>query len=283
MASLLTVLNKIGGGISATGIKTVADIRQISPVDELKQVLGLEPDLQAQAARESGGFFTSPAVISVVKALGSFVPGGGTAGSIAQGLSATDNVYGLAPGPASTLQALTGGNTMGFFDSLFDSGGSSVDSTGFDLGIGASSTPFDFNALLNTGVGLAGQFFGGGSSAIPTQLAMTPAIVGGGGMIARGVGALATRYPQLAARLANLGLSRSAAYAQLKRFGPASLISLVFAANEIAQLASSGSGRRRMNICNGRALRRANRRVQAFHNFYKRTCGIATRRRKRAC
>jgi hypothetical protein len=110
----------------------------------------------------------------------------------------------------------------------------------------------------------------------------------GGVMALRGLGAygirgLAARFPQLASRLAATGLTRGAAYGMLKRFGPSALIALGFAGLEISQLAVSGSGRRRMNICNGRALRRASRRVAAFHNFYKRTCGLPTVRHRRKC
>jgi hypothetical protein len=279
LASLLQIVKQLGAGNAATGIKTVADIRNLTPAHELNQILGLEPDLAAQAARESGGFFTSPLVTSVVKAIGSFVPGGGTAGSIAQGLSAADNVYGLPSGPANTLRTLTGGNTMGFFDSIFDSGGSSVDSTGFDVGI--SSTPFDFNNLLNQGVNVLGGFLSPQMNAggVPMNMAAAP-VIGGGAMVVRGAGALARHFPQLAAKLGALNMSRSAAYSMLKKFGPAALTGIGFAAVEVAQLASSGSGRRRMNICNGRALRRAQRRVSAFHNFYKRTCGNPVRRRR---
>jgi hypothetical protein len=109
-------------------------------------------------------------------------------------------------------------------------------------------------------------------------------IVGGmRGLAAYGIRGLAARFPQLAQRLNATGLTRGAAYGMLKKFGPAALLSLGFASLEISQLAVSGSGRRRMNICNGRALRRANRRVQAFHNFYKRTCGNPVRRRSKRC
>jgi hypothetical protein len=104
------------------------------------------------------------------------------------------------------------------------------------------------------------------------------------GLAAYGIRGLAARFPQLAQRLASTGLTRGAAYGMLKKFGPAALLALGFASLEISQLAVAGGGRRRMNICNGRALRRANRRVQAFHNFYRRTCGVARHhRRKKSC
>jgi hypothetical protein len=175
---------------------------------------------------------------------------------------------------------------MGYFDSLFDSGGSSVDTTGFDAGFGGTGgSGIDFSGLFNTGVQALGSFLTAqqGSGRVPITMADTVPMVAGGAMVARGIGALATRFPQLAARLGALNLSRSAAYSMLKKFGPAALTGIGFAAVEVAQLASSGSGRRHMNICNGRALRRANRRVQAFHNFYKRTCGTSVRRRKTRC
>jgi hypothetical protein len=172
---------------------------------------------------------------------------------------------------------------MGFFDSLFDAGGSSIDTTGFDAGIGGG-TPFDFGNLLNTGVNVIGGFLSPqtGTGRVPMTMADTLPAVIGGGMIMRGAGALARHYPQLAAKLASLNMSRSSAFSMLKKFGPAALTGIGFAAVEVAQLASSGSGRRRMNICNGRALRRAQRRVSAFHNFYKRTCGSPGRKRRSA-
>jgi hypothetical protein len=101
-----------------------------------------------------------------------------------------------------------------------------------------------------------------------------PAVIGAGGAVVRGGGAM------IASRLASLGLNRSTAYTMLKKFGPASLIGLGLTAVEVAQVAKSKGGYRRMNMCNGRALRRASRRLEGFHRFYKRTCGLPVHQRK---
>jgi hypothetical protein len=178
---------------------------------------------------------------------------------------------------------------MGLLDDLF-SGASSAISSGVNsvesfFGSSDQGTPtFDpsggFNlsgldGLLNTGASTNPAIYSNAMSAAPM-------IVGGMTGLARyGIRGLAARFPQLQGRLAATGLTRSAAYGMLKKFGPAALISLGFASLEISQLAVSGSGRRRMNICNGRALRRASRRVEAFHRFYKRTCGTPVRHSRR--
>jgi hypothetical protein len=105
-------------------------------------------------------------------------------------------------------------------------------------------------------------------------MAAVPAVIGAGGAVVRGGGAM------IASRLASLGLNRSTAYTMLKKFGPASLIGLGLTAVEVAQVAKSKGGYRRMNMCNGRALRRASRRLEGFHKFYKRTCGLPVHRKK---
>jgi hypothetical protein len=170
---------------------------------------------------------------------------------------------------------------MGFFDDIFG-GSDSTDAvgSGFNSGISGGSS-FDWTGLLNTGVGLAGQIIrgGGGSQGVPTQfggasMAAVPMVIGAGGAVMRGGGAM------IAARLASLGLNRSTAYTMLKKFGPASLIGLGLTAVEVAQVAKSKGGYRRMNMCNGRALRRASRRLEGFHRFYKKTCGLPVHQRK---
>jgi len=177
---------------------------------------------------------------------------------------------------------------MGFFDSIFDTGTSLFDSavSGVENLFGGSpaSTVQDFGSFgsggLPAGYGLLSE---SGASTVPaiysnTQLAP---MIAGGALVARG---LAARFPQLMARLNASGISRSKAYSVLKRYGPAALTGAGFAALEVSQLAVAGPGRRRMNICNARALRRASRRIEGFHKFYKRTCGMPTySRRRRKC
>jgi hypothetical protein len=164
---------------------------------------------------------------------------------------------------------------------LFDSAVSGVES----LFGGGTPPPTDFGSFDFSQFSPSSLLSGQGASTVPAiyQNAQwqAPAVMALGGLARYGIRGLAARFPQLAGRLNATGLTRSAAYTQLKRFGPAALIALGFAATEISQLAVAGSGRRRMNICNGRALRRASRRVSAFHNFYKRTCGLPVHRSRR--
>ncbi len=147
----------------------------------------------------------------------------------------------------------------------------------------SSNSGFDFSGALNTGVGILGNIFGRNASQGVPMVMQTSASAGV--PIVRGVTAIARmgsrRFPELMARLSALRMTRSSAYSMLKRLGPAALVGMGFASQEVAQLASSGSGYRRMNICNGRALRRASRRIDAFHKFYRRTCGTSVTRHKR--
>ncbi len=174
------------------------------------------------------------------------------------------------------------GGNVGFFDDIFGS----ADSIGDNFSSGLSSTSFDYGALLNTGVGLANRFLAprnnNNSSSImmPPQLtsATLPAVIGAGGMVVRGA------MTALAARLAAVGLTRASAWSLLKSQGPTALLALGLTAAEVVTVARKGSGRRRMNMCNGRALRRAQRRLTSFHNFYKKTCGMpSVRHRKKSC
>ena len=180
------------------------------------------------------------------------------------------------------LSPVVGRVPMGFFDDIFG-GSDSTDAVGssFDAGLGGGGgSSFDWTGLLNTGVGIANRAFsGGGGQGVPTQfgaagMAAVPAVIGAGGMVVRSAGGI------IAARLASLGLNRATAYTMLKKFGPASLIGLGLTAVEVAQVARSKGGYRRMNMCNGRALRRASRRLEGFHRFYKRTCGLPVHRKK---
>ena len=180
------------------------------------------------------------------------------------------------------LSPVVGRVPMGFFDDIFG-GSDSTDSigSGFNAGIGGGpGSSFDWTGLLNAGVGLASQAIGGGrSQGVPVQfgastMAAVPAVIGAGGMVVRSAGGM------IAARLASLGLNRATAYTMLKKFGPTALLGLGLTAIEVAQVARSKGGYRRMNMCNGRALRRASRRLEGFHKFYKRTCGLPVHRKK---
>lgn len=168
---------------------------------------------------------------------------------------------------------------MGFFDDIF--GGSDSSETSFSAGL-APDPGINWGNLLNTGANIVGSFFAPQSQGVPpmiqSNLAMLPSVVRGGSMVVRGAGAA------LSARLASIGLNRATAWTLLKQQGPTALLALGLTAVEVGQLARSRGGHRRMNMCNGRALRRASRRLEGFHKFYKRTCGLPVRRSKsRSC
>jgi len=81
---------------------------------------------------------------------------------------------------------------------------------------------------------------------------------------------LATSLAQLRAR--GMNVKRSQLYRMLKRFGPELLVTggLLTAAG-VNELLIAGPGHRRMNAANAKALRRAARRIKAFHGL----CGTA--------
>jgi hypothetical protein len=180
----------------------------------------------------------------------------------------------LAYGDGTTAVTLEG-ESMGFFDDIFDSAADLL----------PSNAGIDYGAILNAGVGAgirALNNYGTGSqgtpSIMPSSLAGMPAVMTVGGAVAVRAGSA------IAARLATMGLTRAKAYSLLRRYGPASLTAIGLTALEVAQVAQGGSGRRRMNMCNGRALRRAQRRIDSFHRFYKKTCGVpSVHRRKKSC
>lgn len=170
---------------------------------------------------------------------------------------------------------------VGFFDDIF--GSNDAPGSNFDAGLSGGGSAFDYVGLLNTGVGLANRFLGSSNNNLmipPTMVtsATLPAVIGAGGMVVRGA------MTALAARLAAVGLTRASAWSLLKSQGPTALLALGLTAAEVVTVARKGTGRRRMNMCNGRALRRAQRRLTSFHNFYKKTCGMPTyRHKKRTC
>lgn len=183
----------------------------------------------------------------------------------------------IAYGDGSTA-ITSGGGSMGFFDDIF---GNSTDT------IGDSSSIFsgvDYGQILNAGVGAGLRAINNYSSqSTPSimpgaALAAVPAVIMGGSAVAVRAGSA------IAAKLATMGLTRVKAYSLLRRYGPASLTAIGLTALEVAQVSQGGSGRRRMNVCNGRALRRASRRLEGFHKFYKRTCGLSVKtRRRKSC
>lgn len=228
----------------------------------------MERKRQQDAANREGRF-GQPFIAPVLSAT-SFIPGVGTASSIATGL-----VTRLATEPIQPVRR----TPMSFFDDIFGNFDSPADS-GFAAGL-APDRGFDFGGLLQSGVNLATTLLAPRTQGMPANLAMSPAlpaVVGAGGIVVRGAASA------IAARLAAIGLTRQTAWTLLKQQGPAALLALGLTAAEVVHISRSGSGRRRMNMCNGRALRRAQRRLSAFHNFYKKTCGLPSlRSRKRKC
>lgn len=267
--------------ISQSGLSTVNEVLLEPcrlPYTSAEQVLRCT---QASIENTPKPSWLESTLVPIIQPISNFLlPGSGAVTALVQtgsGLGETPNIRsGLNP----VQRFLNQGGNMGFFDDVFGSNDSPGDN--FNAGL-APSTSFDFNQLLNVGVGALGNFLQGqNSQGVPPMLqsnmAMLPAVRAGVPMIRSG-GAI------LAARLTSLGLTKSTAWSMLKKFGPASLVGVGLTSLEIAQIAQSKGGHRRMNMCNGRALRRASRRLEGFHKFYKRTCGLPVHRRKssRSC
>lgn len=112
-----------------------------------------------------------------------------------------------------------------------------------------------------------GQF--GQPQVLQTSMAAVPAIVRGGAMVGR---SFFNRFPNLATAIQGylnrgIAVNRSKLWSLLKRFGPDFLISGgILTAAAVSELTIAGPGRRRMNPGNVKALRRAHRRMKAFHN-----------------
>ena len=271
--SLLNVLDAFGGGDRLAGVQVVADLRQIPLETELKYITGELADPDAASARQSSGFFEQPGVVKAISTVGKAVTGAFSFGLIPAAITAVEKsqLPSTPPSPQQKLQALTGGN-MGFFDDVFDSGTSIFD-----------AQQIDYSGLFNQAAGAGISYLNSltRSQSVPSNLAVVP---GGavGAMVPAVMGAARVGMTALARKLASIGLTRSAALSQLRRFGPSALIALGLTAFEVSQVASMKS--RRMNMCNGRALRRAQRRLSAFHSFYKRTCGLpSVRHRRKSC
>jgi len=161
--------------------------------------------------------------------------------------------------------------------------------SGAGNGIGSSAQSFNWNGLLNLGVGLATNALAPRSSGYPVSsvapasMAAVPAIGRVGAVVGRG---FFNRFPNLAAgmqRLRNAGqnVTRAKLHSVLKRFGPEFLISGgLLTAAAVQELAVAGSGRRRMNPANAKALRRSVRRIESFHRLCKSTDIVKGRRRR---
>ncbi len=188
------------------------------------------------------------------------------------------------PPPKSQLREATfsGAQPMSIFDDIGGIFG------GGSVGAG-TDTAFNWNGLLNLGVGLATNALAPqrtsfpASSVAPASMAAVPAIARGAATVGR---SLFNRFPNLATgiqRLRNAGqnVSRAKLYSVMKRFGPEFLISGgLLTAAAVQELAVAGSGRRRMNPANAKALRRSVRRIESFHRLCKSTDIVNSRRRR---
>lgn len=150
----------------------------------------------------------------------------------------------------------------------------------------------DLGGIFKTGSQILGgnqnQYFQTASNVLGLASALTPAKTGpamaarplltpalrGGAMVGR---TFFQRFPNLAnslQQLRNRGMNvkRSQLYRMLRRFGPELLVTggLLTAAG-VNELMLAGPGHRRMNAANGKALKRAARRIKAFHSL----CGTA--------
>lgn len=153
---------------------------------------------------------------------------------------------------------------------------------------GGNQNPY-FQGISNIAT-LAGQF-------APQPVAMrlpvprpTVPMVGGAALGRSVVGrGFFNRYPNLATSmqaLRNMGrnITRSQLYSMLKRFGPELMITGgILTAAAVSELIQAGSGRKRMNPGNVKALRRSMRRVEAFHKICMRADTLRKPRRSKPC
>lgn len=234
----------------------LGDVR-ISPVSEVRQLLGQEPDpLKAYANRPINPFLetTLPALLGA---------GVGIVGGVGGSLLTKGQTLLAAPPKTGGRMAFADGDS-GYF------GVSDVFS-----GIGKALQGNIGQQLLGIGTqalqGYVTQQLSAGGPDLPpfSTAAATPAIVRAGGMMARG---LAVRFPTLYAAIQGylargINVTRSQLWSLLKRFGPDFLISGgILGAVAVSELMMAGPGRRRMNPGNVKALRKAHRRMKAFHN-----------------
>lgn len=185
---------------------------------------------------------------------------------------ATRNPSLLIPNTGANPMALDLGGLLGSVGSIF----------------GGNQNPV-FNGISNV-ANLASNF-------VPQPVAMrlpgagttAPMIRGispGRAIVGRG---FFNRYPNLATGiqgLRNMGrnVTRSQLYSMLKRFGPELMISGgILTAAAISELMQAGSGRKRMNPGNVKALRRSMRRVEAFHKICVRADTLRKPRRSKPC
>lgn len=274
MASAIDILKNTFGVQSVTpfdpGVQKLAEIRSgeilpgqfvtITPESEAAQLLGLIPD-PLKGIKIKGNEFldtTLPTLLGVFS---------GLVGGIGAGIAtkvATKATELQAPSTSSVPLQPTGGRIMSFADG---------DSSGFQL-----PTFGDINQLLQGGLGqgllqlgttaIQSAFTGTGTIQ-PASMAAVPMIARAGAVVGR---SFFNRFPNLATAIQgyiNRGIpvTRAKLWSLMKRFGPEFLISgSILTAAAVSELMVAGPGRRRMNAGNVKALRRAHRRMKAFHN-----------------
>lgn len=273
---------------------TFSNITSLLKNAPLGEALGL-PALQKAGyglefvPSESGGAFTGQVVANVART----TPGILDDPAFHQflGVGALIGGGALAAGPGlTTLQslALKAGQTgiTKFIESRQPRGGTPMAFEDGDTGFGFGDFFSGVGKVLQGGFGQ--NLLGVGTQALSgfvqnqfapqpvsfqnpfqTSMAAVPSIARGGAMVARG---FFNRFPSLATgiqALRNKGanVSRSSLYSLMKRFGPDFLIGGgILTAAAVSELAMAGPGRRRMNPGNVKALRRAHRRMKAFHH-----------------
>jgi hypothetical protein len=257
----------------------------ITPTSEALQLLGkIDDPLKAYSMRNPNEFLdaTLPKILGVVTGLV-----GGVGGALAVGAQKAALEVSKKPTtlrPTGGLMAFEDGDSgFGFGDFFGGVGKVLQGQLGRDLlSLGTQAGSQYISQQFAPQPGFAGGSFG---SPAPTSLAMVPAIARGGAMVARG---FFNRFPNLALgiqALRNKGanVTRSSLYSLMKRFGPDFLIGgAILSASAVSELAMAGPGRRRMNPGNVKALRRAHRRMKAFHNVCRTNDTLLTHRRGKA-
>jgi hypothetical protein len=282
--------------VKALSLPVVAALQNRTPELVAAQLVGLAPDPQAAAKRGHSGI--ENLIQSLAPVVASFIPGGSTGYSLATKLTqAQPTPQTVASVRSNINQVLSlGGSPMSFADGssggIFDSFPSLPDLTNvFQGGLGQN--------LLNLGTQAASQFITSqfapayspfntpspGGAAMPVMAAV-PAIARGGAVVGRG---FFNRFPNLAVVIQSLrnqgkSVTRAKLWSLMKRFGPDFLISGgILTAAAASELAMAGPGRRRMNAGNVKALRKAHRRMTAFHHICtKNDTLLHARRRKTA-
>lgn len=243
--------------------------------EELRNIIATAPIIKDTSTFKGFNIWTDLAKFAVFGASGIASSGLSFVGAGVKELSAPEQ-----PSPINSVTINREVQPMAFFDDI----GSFFDS-------GSSGTSFDWNNLLNLGVGLATNALAPQRSVVsmaPASMAAVPAIAGAGRAVATVGRSLFNRFPNLATgiqRLRNAGqkINRAKLYSVMKRFGPEFLVSGgLLTAAAVQELAVAGPGRRRMNPANARALRRSVRRIESFHRLCKSTDILHTKvRRKR--